>query len=233
MLGELFMNYGRIRLLDIECDAIDDLDGLVVRDDQETTHVRATVRCLPGGIDNILAMQNLGFQFVDRQVDVSINLLRSKLDFRPLIRVKPRLTSGRREEVRVLARRGFPGDRRFYLSVIPNGETAAEVISAWVDGLDEYYVVEHMGAVVGFLAFEEREGMRSFVHMAAVDERFRSSGAVISLYATAAKECQERGFVALDDRISTMNPALINMYSLLGASFSNPTDVFLKEMWYV
>ncbi|MDR3255871.1 MAG: GNAT family N-acetyltransferase [Synergistaceae bacterium] len=235
-LRELFVDYGEIRLLDVECDAIDDMDGFVILDDAEITHVKATLPSLPGGIENMLEMQRLGFQFVDRQIDVSINLLRSRIDFGPLIRLKPRLTSERREEVLAVALRSFPRDRRFHLNLIPDApdkhdkKSAYFVISKWVDELEEYYVCEHRGELLGFLAPEKLEERRAFVHLAAVDERFRSSGAALSLYANAAREFKERGFAALDGRISTLNAPVMNIYSVLGAFFSNPTDVFLKEM---
>lgn len=74
------------------------------------------------------------------------------------------------------------------------------------------------------------EGDRRFVHLAAVLERYRASGAALSLYAAAARDCKSQGVRFLEGRISTANPAVMNLYAFLGAKFSQPVDVYLKEV---
>ena len=68
------------------------------------------------------------------------------------------------------------------------------------------------------------------MHLAAVLERYRASGAAMSLYAAAARDCRSRGIRFLDGRVSTANPSVINLYAYLGAKFSDPMDVYLKEV---
>jgi predicted GNAT family acetyltransferase len=218
---ECFRNYGAVKLLDIECQTP------YAWDEAGATHVRAAV---PSGLENTLDLQGRGFQFADRLLDVSINLRRCKLDLDSLARITPRLSSERREEVRRIALESFPRDRRFHLGLRYNAEIAAVVISAWVDELKEYYICERKGEVMGFLALKDSGDNRAFVHLAAVGERYRSSGVAASLYAVAVKECRDREFISLDGRISTLNAPVMNLYSFFGASFSNPTDVFLKEV---
>ena len=223
---ERLINYGEIKLLDISCESPYDWD--------ETAATRVRVR-LPSAIANVLEMRRRGFQFVDMILDVSVNLVRSLKDFSPMIRVKPSLVTDRAEDVRRIALSSFPHDRRFHLNVLPDEKLAGIVISAWVDELKEYYICEHKGEALGFLALDdcasgETAKKRAFVRLAAVDERYRASCAGLSLYANAAKECKDAGYASLDGCISTQNTPVMNLYSFLGASFSSPADIFLKEV---
>lgn len=211
--------YQDIRLLDIECTAPYDWEQ------GDATHIRV---CVPAGYENSQEMLRRGFYFVDRTLDVSINLRRSKLDFASMVRIEPIITSQYRSEVREIARQSFPTDRRFHLNVAPNQTVANIVISGWVDRLSEYYLCEHKGEKIGFLALTGDEQQR-FIHLAAVLKRYRTSGAALSLYAAAARDCKAAGIQSLCGRISSTNTAVMNLYSFLGASFSNPCDVYLKE----
>lgn len=214
------IQYQEIRLLNIECEEPYDWD------EEDATHLRV---CMPAGYENSSEMLCRGFYLADRTLDVSINLVRSKLDFAAMVRIEPIITSQRRGEVLEIARRSFPTDRRFHLSYAPNSAVSDKVLAVWVNGLSEYYLCQHKGAAIGFLALTGDEQQKS-VHLAAVLERYRTSGAAMSLYAAAARDCKTAGVRFLNGRISSANPAVMNLYSYLGASFSNPCDVYIKEV---
>lgn len=220
MNREEWIQYQDIRLLNIECERPYDWD------ERDATHLRV---CMPVAYENSVEMLRRGFYLADRMLDVSINLTCSRLDFASMVRIEPIITSQRRGEVREIAQQSFPTDRRFHLSYVPDRAVSDKVIAGWVDGLSEYYFCEHKGAAIGFLALTGDE-QQKFVHLAAVLERYRTSGAAISLYAAAARDCRAAGVRSLSGRISSANPAVINLYSYLGANFSNPCDVYLKEV---
>ena len=68
-----------------------------------------------------------------------------------------------------------------------------------------------------------------FVHLAAVEEKYRMTGAAMALYANACKIAKERGYKKLEGRVSTQNTAVMNVYAAFGATFSEPQDIFIKE----
>lgn len=220
MNREKWAEYPNIRLLNIECTQPYEWDA------RGATHIRV---CMPVDAGHRREMLCRGFTYVDRMLDVSVNLARSKLDFAALVRMEPVITSERRDEVYKIARQSFPTDSRFHLNCAPNQEVADVVLRGWVDALSEYYLCEHRGEAIGFLALTG-EGEQRFVHLAAVLERYRTSGAALSLYAAAAQNCKTAGVRVLTGRISTSNPAVMNLYAFLGGSFSNPTDIYHKEM---
>lgn len=214
------VQYQDIRLLSIECDQPYDWD------ERDATHLRV---CMPVSYENSREMLCRGFYLADRTLDVSINLTRSKLDFASMVRIEPIITLQRRSEVREIAQQSFPTDRRFHLSYAPDRAVSDKVLAGWVEGLSEYYLCEHKGTAIGFLALTGDERQK-FVHLAAVLERYRTSGAALSLYAAAARDCKEAGVHFLNGRISSTNTAVINLYSCLGASFFNPCEIYLKEV---
>ena len=212
--------YGSVRLLDVECDAPEEWTI------GDATHLRV---CMPTSYENISEMVSRGFFLADRLLDVSIALSRSKLDYSKLVRLEPRITSQCRDQILEIAQRSFPSDRRFHLSLRPDEIIAQQVLAGWINELPEYYLCEHKGEPIGFLALTG-EGNRRFIHLAAVLERYRASGAALSLYAAAARDCKNQGIQFLDGRVSSANPAVLNLYAFLGANFSHPQDVYLKEL---
>ena len=220
MSREEHRNYGKIRLLDIECDSPYDwqLDG--------ATNVRVSMLA---SCENQAEMARRGFFHADRTLGVSIYLSRSMVDFASLIRAEPYISDERRYEVLTIAKQCFPTDRRFHIAPALNQSIADTVLADWVDGLSQYYLYEYKSQPIGFLALTGDEDRR-FVHLAAVLERYRASGAALSLYAAAARDCKAQGIRFLDGRVSTMNPSVINLYAFLGAKFSDPLDVYLMEV---
>lgn len=220
MNREARRQYGGIRLLDIECSEPYDWDAA------DATHIRVSI---PPAYRHAEQMRQRGFFLADRTLDVSVNLARSGVDYGKMIRMEPVVASGRRDEVMAIARRSFPTDRRFNLAYAPDPAMAESVLSVWVDELERYYLCEYKGTAVGFLALTG-EGSRRFVHLAAVLERYRTSGAGLSLYAAAARDCKRDGVQLLQGRISSANTAVMNLYARLGAVFSDPLDVYLREV---
>ncbi len=196
-------------------------------DVEGATHVRVS---LPADIKNLVSMQEMGYQFVDRMYDVTINLKRNKLDLDKCIRIQPQPVKDYRDEIKELAVASFETDRRFHVEVNYNTDIAKQIIEGWVNEIPEFYVCRNKDNVIGFLALEEdEEGKSASIHLAAVDKKYRTSGAALSLYANALKVGIERGYQSITGYISSCNTAVINLYSYLGGTFSNPTDIYLKK----
>lgn len=212
--------YGNIRLLDIECEHPYDWDT------GDATHVRVS---MPPRYENQAEMARWGFFLSDRTLGISLNLARSTMDFAALVRREPEITGEKRAEVLEIARQSFPTDRRFHVAPAPSQEIADKVLAGWVEELSAYYLYEYKDKPIGFLALSG-EGDRRFVHLAAVLERYRASGAALSLYAAAARDCKAQGVRFLEGRISALNTAVMNLYAFLGGKFEAPMDIYLKEV---
>ncbi len=196
-------------------------------DTSNTTHVRVS---LPSSIENILLMQQKGYQYVERMLDVTIGLKRNKIDLQKLIRIPPILRCDYKEEIKVLAKKSFVKDRRFYVEIDYNSEIANQIIDDWIEKIPEFYICLYKEKVIGFLALKEVEdGQSAMIHLAAVDERYRTSGAAISLYAKAMEIGIEKGYQNIYGYISCNNVAVMNLYAYLGGIFSNPQDIYLKK----
>lgn len=214
------VKYGAILLRNIVSDAPQDWDI------GEATHVRVS---LPADLSCQLKMQQMGYQFVDRMLDVSVHLNKLSVDFQKSIRIKPVLTTGYKKEICQIAEKSFTTDRRFHVEVSWNQDIAKQIIDAWVEELTECYVCLYKEEVIGFLALKEEADHSAAVHLAAVEERYRASGAALSLYANALKEGREKGYRNITGCISTANLAVMNLYASLGGTFSNPRDIYLRK----
>ena len=210
-----------VRLLNIECDEPYDWD------ESGVSYIRV---CLPVSLENQQAMREKGFVFADRTLGVSINLRRSNLDYKSMIRIKPELICNKKDEILQIAKESFPVDRRFQVALNYNDRIKDSVITGWVEELEEYYACSYKGQIIGFLALKDIGEGKAFVHLAAVMEKYRMTGAALSLYANAADICKSRGYSSLDGRISSFNVSVMNLYAALGAVFQAPMDVFLKEV---
>lgn len=212
--------YGEICLLDIECDA--PYDWAL----ENVTHIRVS---MPVCYENQKEMARRGFTLADRTLGCSINLAGRTVDFARLVRTEPGITNEKRDKVFSIAMQCFSADRRFHVAPDLNQEIASKILTGWVQNLSSYYLCEHKEQPIGFLALTG-EGDRRFVRLAAVLERCRTSGAAMSLYAAAARDCKACGVRFLEGRISAANTSVMNLYAYLGAKFSNPMDVYLKEV---
>lgn len=194
---------------------------------ENATHLRVT---LPSSAENVLKMQSMGFCLGDRTLGVSINIARSKINFDKQVRMDIVRTEEYKDEIVRIAKNSFPTDRRFHILPELNTDVAAMVIDEWVNDLDECLVCMYKDTPIGFLSLRQVNDDAMFVHLAAVEEKYRATGAAMSLYAKAASLCKDNGYKKMNGRISTLNTAVMNLYSFLGAGFGLPQDIFLKEV---
>ena len=185
---------------------------------------------LPSSIENEKLMKELGFSFADRTIQTSIQVSKLDLAFEKLIRLPIEETTDYKKEIESIALKSFPYDRRFHLRLdYDDNQLFEDIIKEWVNDLDKVLVAKYKDIIVGFLALKEIDESTIFVHFAAVDEKYRLTGAAMSLYAKAVQIAKEKGYKKLDGRISTKNTAVMNMYSFFNAHFENPLDVYIKE----
>lgn len=183
----------------------------------------------PTDAANEIRMQRDGFFFADRTVKTTIGLSKIAVDLDRFIRLPIVETSDYKDEILRIAASSFPYDRRFHVRPDLDGEAAAAVLKDWVDDLDKTLVALFKERPVGFLALKETAPDTVFVHLAAVEEKYRMTGAAMALYADACKIAKERGYKKLEGRVSTQNTAVMNVYTAFGATFSDPRDIFIKE----
>ena len=176
-----------------------------------------------------ISMQKNGYFFADRTLLASINLSRCTIDAKKLIRMPIQRTKKYKDEIFEIAKKSFPYDRRFHLNPDCDDKIAEIEIKKWVYELDEVLVCFYKDILIGFLALKETDKDTLFVHLAAVDEKYRLTGAAMSLYARAIEIAQEKGYKKLEGRISTQNTPVMNLYAHLGASFSEPEDIFIEN----
>jgi L-amino acid N-acyltransferase YncA len=175
-------------------------------------------------------LQKAGFLFVDRTLLATISLAKQTQDTRKLIRLPMIETHAYRSEILAIAIAAFTEDRRFHVMEQCNASVAEKVLKHWVDELDQVLVCLLKEQPVGFLALKELAPDTLFIHLAAVEEKSRLSGAAMSLYARAVEIAKMRGYKKLQGRISSTNTAVMNIYSAFGATFSAPEDIMIKEV---
>lgn len=178
---------------------------------------------------NEIRMQRDGFFFVDRTVKTTISLSKIAVDLERFIRLPIVETAEYKNDILRIAAASFVYDRRFHIKPDLNAEAAADVLKQWVGELDKVFVAMFKDQPVGFLALKETAADTLFVHLAAVEEQYRMTGAAMALYANACKIAKERGYKKLEGRVSTQNTAVMNVYTAFGAIFSEPQDIFIKE----
>lgn len=214
------LKYKSFELLDIEASSPEELAGVC------TSNIRVS---LPAHPDNILKMEQMGFCLGDRTIGAVINLERSNFDYNRFIRFDIQKNNECKERVLEIACESFDMDRRFHVKPQLDSAIAAEVLEAWVNELTCTYVCEHKGRIVGFLDVEPVGPDAQFIHLAAVEPKYRAVGAAMSLYAFAFKKARESGVKKLMGRVSSRNTPALNLYAMMGATFEKPIDVFLKE----
>lgn len=185
---------------------------------------------LPSSNENEILMHKHGFMLVERTIQTSIQVSKVDLDFDKLIRLKVEETIEYKDRIEEIALKSFPYDRRFHLRINFDDDNLFRLImKEWIDDLDSVLVAKFRDTVVGFLALKETAEDTLFVYLAAVDEKYRLTGAAMSLYSKAIQVAREKGYKILEGRISTRNSAVMNLYAYLGAHFENPIDIFLRE----
>ncbi len=213
--------YQDIRLLNIEAECVEDWDFA------DATHVRIK---LPPKEEIQFDMDKRGFFRADRMLTPSINLKANKIDYEKMVRASVEESLSYMDDVRRIAYDSFPVDRRFNVGVRCNPAIAKKVLDAWIDELDSVLICKIQEEVAGFLALKKRDGNKQEIHLAALDSKYRAGMAATSMYATAVLKCKAEGSRILFGNISTTNMSVMNLFSFLGATFSLPMDVYLKEL---
>lgn len=190
---------------------------------------REKIKKQPSDAENEIIMQRNGYFFAERTLLATINLSRCTIDTKKLIRMPIHCTNGHKDEIFAIAKKSFPYDRRFHLKPYCDVDEAKTEIKKWVDELDNVLICFYKDVLIGFLALKESNEDTLFVHLAAVDEKYRLTGAAMSLYARSIEIAKEKGYKKLEGRISSQNTAVMNLYAHLGASFSEPEDIFIKN----
>lgn len=217
----MIRNYGTVRLFDAEASEPEDWDI------SGATHARIVLDACPA---HEMEMQRRGFLFADRTLKTSISLTRCPVDLDRMIRLTLVETNDYKQDILRIACASFVDDRRFHVAPDCDPTLAAIVLREWVEELDAVLVCLFREQPVGFLALQECAPDALFVHLAAVEERYRMTGAAMSLYAGACRLARERGYKRLEGRVSSRNTAVMNVYAAFGASLSEPRDIFLKEV---
>lgn len=184
---------------------------------------------LPSNREFEIKMQNDGFYFADRVIDVSIAVKKTEISQKIRFEIKE-INKEYKSEILALALKAFRGDRRFYISPFLDDEIAGVILDDFIDKSGEILACFYKEEIIGFIALEKIADDVLFVRLACVDEKYRISGASMSLYTKALSVAKERGYSKLNGTISTLNWAVANVYSSFGAIFSNPQDIFLKDL---
>ena len=184
----------------------------------------------PTDAANEIRMQRNGFFFADRTMKTTISLSKIAVDLDRFIRLPIIETTDFKDDVLRIAVASFAYDRRFHVLPDCSTDVSSVVLKKWVEELDTFFVALFKERPVGFLALKETAPDTVFVHLAAVEEKYRMTGAAMALYANACKIAKERGYKKLEGRVSTQNAAVMNVYAAFGATFSDPQDIFIKEV---
>lgn len=180
---------------------------------------------LPSCADAEFEMVQRGWYFADRTLKVSIPLVKVTADLRKFQRLPVVETECYKDEIFRIAHESFTRDRRFHVAPKCDQDVSAVLLHQWVDALGPTFVSLYHDMPVGFLNLKGNE-----VHLAAVESKYRMTGAAMGLYAHAVETARERGFKTLEGRISSINMPVMNLYASFGARFSDPEDIFLREL---
>ena len=185
---------------------------------------------MPTKTSSELEMQLRGFILADRTLKASISLAKCPADLAKWIRLPIVETTEYKDEILRIAVDSFGYDRRFHFLPRCSQKIATQVLKEWVEKLDTVLVALFREQPIGFLALREVTSDILFVHLAAVEEKYRMTGAAMALYSRACQLAQERSYKKLEGRISSQNTPVMNLYVAFGAIFSEPKDIFLKEV---
>ena len=171
-------------------------------------------------------LRQKNFVFIDRTIQATIPL-KNSMDFKKFCRL-PLETSELDERISEIAKKSFTQDVRFFISVPP--VMNENLLENYLSEIKTCHICRVKNEIAGFIeVVETEEKFIGEIRLAAVDEKFRLSGAALSLYAGAADLWREKNFRKLIGRISTKNMPVVNLYATLGATFSRPFDVYIRS----
>ncbi len=217
-----------IKVVNVECDEWEEFQE---RNEsfywnQSPTNIRVSV---PDNFDKQKLLDD-HYIFADRMFYVSINLSKSKIDYERFIRITPELTTENKEAIKQIAHRNFLKDRRFHVDIHYNQQKANCIMDQWIDELEQVYICRFQKEIAGFLAVREIDKKTAYIHMAAVEEKFRPAGIALSMYSYVIKEYRQKGYKRIQGYISSSNLPVLNLYTFLGATFEKTTDIYIKEV---
>lgn len=192
----------------------------------------ANVIRLTGASDanTAVQLQREGFVFADRTLKTTISLTKCDINTQRLIRLPVTEEDHVQEAIFAIAEKAFINDRRFHIKEICDSAVSTKVLKHWINEIEKALVCRFKDQVIGFLVLTETAADTLFVHLAAVDEQYRMTGAAMALYAKAVEVAKARGYKKLQGRISSQNTAVMNIYTFFGATLSEPQDIFIKEI---
>lgn len=197
-----------------------------VRDDINR-NVRAE---LPSNVNFTSVMSERGYILGDRTIGVTINISKIDSGIEKLIRFDIEEGDSEKDKILDIAVQAFGYDRRFNIKYLPDKVLSEAILRTWVDNLNNVFICRYKGDVLGFIDIEEVDDKTADIHLAAIDQSVKLPGVAMSLYAFAVKKAIEMGKRRLTGRISSRNMAVMNIYSGLGAVFSEPKDIYIKEV---
>ena len=216
---KIHKKYYDLDILEIILDSYDELE------ENNEERIRVSISSEK---NNMIGMINKGYVMVDRTILTSINLLKS--DFDKNIRMEVKKSEEYRDEITDIALNNFKNDYRFNLE-FDNTDVSRKIIKGYVDEIKDAFICFYKEKPIGFIQccnFEDKEDT-AFINLAAIDEKYRATGAAVSLYSYVAKYYKDKGYKILNGRISTKNMSVMNLYSFLGAKFSKPYDIYIKR----
>ena len=223
MFNQKTFKYGNLNVLELEIQSCDDIINIQEKDFDIVKLLINPENC------NVLDMEKNGYIHADRTIGSSIPLFR-QTQLEKFIRLPIIETNDYKEELFQIASKSFPYDRRFHLKKQYNADLANDLIRNWIDELDKTLVCLYKDLPIGFLSIKNTGEKTNFVHLAAVDEKYRNTGAAMSLYSKAILISKENNKSELAGRISSRNMPVMNLYSFFGAKFSDPIDIYIKEV---
>ncbi len=184
-------------------------------------------------VDSI-SLQREGFTFVDRTLGakISLNKLSEKIFSTSRVQVAhiKNLDNEDRTEILNIAVASFLKDRRFNLHLNSSNDDLEKLLMNQISDVTDCFLSYFKSEISGFLHLKKIDENCYFIELAAVLSKYRLSGAAMSLYSTAIKHAMDIGAKSVCGRISTKNSPALNIYGSFGATFSEPHDVFIKEI---
>lgn len=183
--------------------------------------------------DVMLELTKYDYHIVDRMVETKINLKKIEdFSIKRRLTVEEEKAEGKNtKDILSIALKSFKNDSRFNLVFDNSNKRVYEkLINEWCNNISDVYVIYYKDIIAGFaeVKYLNQYNNEPFINFAAVDEKYRLSGAALELYSFIVENERNKGYSFLYGCISSQNTAVMNLYSYLGASFQNPKDIYLK-----
>jgi len=190
---------------------------------------------IPAGNDNVAKkLVDNKFFFADRTLKTLISLSKIDTTLQKLVRFQIITGAEYTDDINNIAYIAFSMDRRFHLKQTYDMDHAKQIIEGYINTAKKlgYPLVTciYKEKVIGFISLKPESDKNYFIYLAAVHPDYQKTGAAVSLYVSACCHALKLGASQLTGRISAANTAVMNIYILLHAKFSEPWDIYLKEM---